>query len=451
MTHRKFLTFAYSLFLISALAAPAAAAPFLLEITPGADISQVTANHGLALVKQVSDFGSTVFLVSTTDPVPSGLIAEVTADPAVVQFEPDVHLAAYEIPPGASPVTNVAAIEGAIQNSSPVNYFGTMVRGGYAQQPSAFLINLPKVLPYLASRNVPGTVAVIDTGVDPSHPALQGVLVQGYDFTSGQPGIPSETAGLNQSTVAILDQSTVAILDKIYTMVLNQSTVAILDQSTVAILDANQIPSHFGHGTMVAGLIHLVAPTAPIMPLKAFNADGSARLSDIVAAIYYAVDHGAKVINMSFSTLTPSPTLTDAVQYAASKNVICVASAGNDGIPEVVYPAAYPGVIGVASTNAVDQRSLFSNYGPGSFSLAAPGEALITTYPGNNYAGVWGTSFSTALTSGAVAELTQFRPSLRVSTAIHALQQGPSVIIDDTDADDARLDVFASFMYLFRD
>ena len=99
------------------------------------------------------------------------------------------------------------------------------------------------------------------------------------------------------------------------------------------------------------------------------------------------------------------------MQYAAKHNVICVASGGNDGREElVVYPAANRGVIGIGSTTTLDKRRRFSNYDTPSVRMAAPGEALITTYPGNNYAGVWGTSFSTALTSGTVAPLAQINP-----------------------------------------
>ena len=113
---------------------------------------------------------------------------------------------------------------------------------------------------------------------------------------------------------------------------LNQSTVAFLDQSTVAFLDG-KLPAAFGHGTMVAGLVHLVAPTAKIMPLKAFRADGTSRVLDIVRAVYYAADHGATVINMSFSLSGSSPELAEALEYATSRKVICVASAGNMGKP----------------------------------------------------------------------------------------------------------------------
>jgi serine protease len=82
----------------------------------------------------------------------------------------------------------------------------------------------------------------------------------------------------------------------------------------------------------VAGLIHVVAPTAQIMPLKAFHADGSANLSDVIRAIYYAVDHKAKVINMSFSVSEDSPAIRDAINFASQEGVILVAAAGNSGL-----------------------------------------------------------------------------------------------------------------------
>src|SRR5205807_503495 len=211
---------------------------------------------------------------------------------------------------------------------------------------------------------------------------------------------------LNQSTASILDQSTASILDQQTILMLNQSTASILDQSTASILDTRQVPRTFGHGTMVAGIIHLVAPAARIMPLKAFEADGTASLFDILRAIYYAVDHGAKVINMSFSTEQRSAELKRAINYAASHGVVCVSSAGNNGARLRVYPAAFDNVLGVGSTSNLDARSTFSNFGD-DVQLAAPGEGIITTYPGGHYAAAWGTSFSTAFVSGGAALLLQ--------------------------------------------
>ena len=126
-------------------------------------------------------------------------------------------------------------------------------------------------------------------------------------------------------------------------------------------------------------------------------------------AIYYAVDQGATVISMSFSMSSPSPELQQALSYAASKRVVCVASAGNGGAERKTYPAAFSRVIGVGSVNARDLRSPLSNHGD-SAKTSAPGEAVITTYPGNNYAGVWGTSFATALVCGAAALMQHVRP-----------------------------------------
>src|SRR5206468_11550953 len=87
----------------------------------------------------------------------------------------------------------------------------------------------------------------------------------------------------------------------------------------------------FGHGTMVMGVIHLVAPKARLLPLKAFHSDGTGFLSDILRAIYYAVQNDANVINMRFDTTTNSTELRNALAFANQLNVIGVAPAGHEG------------------------------------------------------------------------------------------------------------------------
>jgi subtilisin family serine protease len=235
------------------------------------------------------------------------------------------------------------------------------------------------------------TVAVIDTGVDPAHPALQGVLVSGYDFTRNVSG-GSETADVTASPdMTDADAATVT-----------QRTVAVLDQRTVAVLDG-QGYSAFGHGTMTAGLVHLVAPQAKIMPLKAFGPDGSGYESDILRAIYYSAQHGANVVNMSFDFPSYSNELATAVKYAQGRGIIMVASAGNDGKRAYVYPGALPNVINVASTSDRDTQSTFTNYGAPPVTMAAPGEGIMTLYPWGTYAAGWGTSFSTPMAAGTAA------------------------------------------------
>src|SRR5262249_14465648 len=144
--------------------------------------------------------------------------------------------------------------------------------------------------------------------------------------------------------------------------IVNQSTAAVLDQSTAAVLDGTPYAA-FGHGTMVAGVIHLVAPNALILPLKAFRSDGTGYWSDILRAIYDAVQNNANVIIMSCDFATSSQEMSAAIAYASQNNVILVASAGNDGQNECVYPASLSNVMGVASTSDLDTRSTFSNYG----------------------------------------------------------------------------------------
>jgi thermitase len=241
------------------------------------------------------------------------------------------------------------------------------------------------------------TVAVIDTGVDTNHPVLKPSLLPGYDFTRTREGA-AEQGDVSQSTMAVLDGSKPGFV--------NQSTMAVLDQSTMAVLDGPEYAA-FGHGTIVAGVIHLAAPRAKILPIKAFRADGSGYLSDVLRALYFASSKNAKVINMSFSFTSKSRELERTLAFVTSKGAIAVSSAGNDGLKTNVYPASYSTVMGVASTTDWDVLSNFSNYGSNVAFLAAPGEGIVSTYPFGTYAAAWGTSFSTPFVAGAAAMLAE--------------------------------------------
>jgi subtilisin family serine protease len=289
---------------------------------------------------------------------------------------------------------NAGAAPSYLTDKAPFSYYGTTVWHGYVAQPANALIRTSATQSTFSTAGSGVIVADIDTGVDPNHPVLKSSLLTGYDFTRNQSG-GSEMSDVSQSTVAVLDGQSAQV---------SQSTVAVLDQSTVAVLDGPQYAA-FGHGTMTAGIIHLVAPQAKVLPLKSFQADGTGYNSDILRAVYYAVGHGAKVINMSFNYTTYSQELANAVNYATANGVICVAAAGNSGEQATVYPAALKGVVDVASTSNSDGPSNFSNYGAPPVWLAAPGEGVMTTYPFGTYAAGWGTSFSTPLVSGTTALL----------------------------------------------
>jgi subtilisin family serine protease len=172
---------------------------------------------------------------------------------------------------------------------------------------------------------------------------------------------------------------------------------------------------------MVSGIVHLVAPTAKILPLKAFRADGTGQLSDVLRAIYYAMRNGARVLNMSFDISTYSLELDKATQYAARRGAVSVASVGNDGKAVMVYPAGLKNVMGVASTTNNDTISSFSNYGQPPVWVGAPGEGIVTTYPFGTYAAGWGTSFSAPFVSGTVALLRSINTNLYQSSASQAI------------------------------
>ena len=403
---------------------------FILR-APTARIQSIAARHGLTIIRQLD--GQDVFLVTRSAQLLSPLtllnssgdnglqagINEVQSDADVVHFEHNAPVVTPEVASGINLNGSVVSILDALTDRSLVNYFNDQVWVGYVNQPAAAAIRLSPD----AARTGAGIVAIIDTGVDPNHPVLAGSLVPGYDFIHETAGVASEWTDLDGSVVSILDGSVVSILDSGSVVSLNGSTVAILDQGTAGALNSALLPRAFGHGTMVAGLVHLVAPGARIMPLKAFRADGTSTVFDVVRAIYYAVDHGARIINMSFSASASSPEITHAINVATSRGVICIASAGNLGAETLVYPGGLRNVLGVGSTTSTTPpvRSSFSNYGDALVSLGAPGEAVITTYPGGHYAGAWGTSFSAPLAAGGAALLLQLDPTLDQAKAAELL------------------------------
>jgi len=419
--------------LVVALLSRASAQDRYLVRAPHSEIGNVAARHNLTIIRSLEGSAGNLHLVAA----PAGADAQRTmqglkADVSVQGVEADF--------PVSLPETSAKAMLRQVGLPDPaplsdrklVKYYGTSAWDAYVNQVAATVIKV--TVAHAFSSGSGAVVAVLDTGVDFSQPVLASSLVAGYDFTRSIAGgsemvdvDQSTDSILDQSTDSILDQSTDSILDQMAALVLNQSTTAILDQSTDSILDRSQsrLPSAFGHGTMVAGLIHLVAPSAKLMPVKVFTGAGTSTLTNIVNGIYWAVDHGADVISMSFSSTGSSQELQAAINYANAKGVICVAAAGNDGAQTLVYPAGYhSSVIGVAATNDQNIRSSFSNYGNTLVTVAAPGEGVVTLYPGNHYAEGWGTSFSAPLVAGGAALLVQMGGSrMNEGLAAQAISQ----------------------------
>ncbi|HUE97484.1 MAG TPA: S8 family serine peptidase [Longimicrobiaceae bacterium] len=220
-------------------------------------------------------------------------------------------------------------------------------------------------------------VAVVDTGVYPTHWFLDGAVLPGIDLVDGD-SFPSDVGnGIDDNSNGIVDEGV-------------------------------------GHGTFIAGLIHLVAPDARILPIRVQNDEGDGWSFLVAEGIYRAVQEGANVVNLSLSIPDSSKVLKSMIDYASDNGVVVVAAAGNDAAKLAMYPAAYEQVIGVGAVDSANQKAIFSNYGNKGVDVVAPGVDLYGPYPvpGTMGMALWsGTSFSTALVSGQAALVYQVRLS----------------------------------------
>ena len=381
------------------------------------DLDRIRAMVGAAIV----DAGHGHFVLAVPASTDTKKIEAIGGNGAV-QAEDDLPVSLLRRTPRTSSERNLASTS----LGPVVDWFGTPARAGYANQAAGAQIDLRNALRIATGKGL--RVAIIDTGVDERHPTLKSVIWGGKNYV-GRTVVPSEfddphvdqssvafldqssVAFLDQSSVAFLDQSSVAFLDQSSVAFLDQSSVAFLDQSSVAFLDQSSVafldgvrrlPAAFGHGTMMAGLVHFAAPHARIIPLKAFDASGWATEWNVVRAIYDAVDMDADVISMSFSSPNRSRLIETALRFAASKGVILVGSAGNDNLEVPTYPASLDEAVGISAVDSGDRKAVFSNFGT-YVDLSAPGVDLITTYPGGHWVMSSGTSDSVPLVSGVFA------------------------------------------------
>jgi thermitase len=157
----------------------------------------------------------------------------------------------------------------------------------------------------------------------------------------------------------------------------------------------------YGHGTHMAGTIAAIAPECRLMNVKVADDMGKCEPSVVAKGIIWAVNHGAKIINLSLS-MVASPTLEEAVSYAWSQGAILIAAAGNKGGSEPCYPAYYENCLAVAGTNENNSLALLSSYGDW-VDVAAPGFNIYSELPRNQYGYKTGTSAAGAHVSGVAA------------------------------------------------
>ena len=211
-------------------------------------------------------------------------------------------------------------------------------------------------------------VAVVDTGIDLTHPAFAGALTAPgtwKDFYAGD-AVPQEEGAAGTGA--------------------------------------------YGHGTNVAGIVLQVAPAAKILPIRALGPDGSGDVAGVAQAITYAADQGAQIINLSLGSAEKSAIIQDAVKRVSERGVLVVSSAGNEDRSRITYPAALAdskgatgeNTLSVGSVDLNDVKSVFSNYSK-SLELVAPGENVYAPYPGGMMAAWSGTSMAAPMASGGLA------------------------------------------------
>ena len=206
-----------------------------------------------------------------------------------------------------------------------------------------------------------------------------------------------------------------------------------------------------GHGTHVAGIagampdngigVAGVAWECPLMAIRAgLSLGGSSRMQDddSAAAIVYAVDNGASVINMSWGSERRSFVIQDAIDYAYARGAVLVAAAGNSQKPTAIFPAAYRKVIAVASTEQNQQRFYQSNFGA-SVDIGAPGNVILSTQIDNRYRLLTGTSMASPHVAGVAALILAKRPALTHEEVRHILMRtADPVYQEDSDALDEK-------------
>ena len=362
------------------------ASEVLVKLARAADLTSVAADYALDPVP-IDQFGSRpIYRLRILDSIsPRDKAAALRSDPLgrVIYADPNF-------------------VEQAPEGRGRTLWAGGSNSGAYANQWAPSIIRLSEA--HAVSSGFGITVAVLDTGVDATHPALAGRLVPGYDFVDGD-NDPSEVG------VYGLDPE-------------------------------------FGHGTHVAGLVALVAPGARIMPVRVLDPSGMGNSWVLAEALAFAIDpdgdpntnDGANVINLSLSSLSRSRLLRDVIgaitcgdpQHTSANDLPCfltggrgavvAAAAGNSASSAPEYPAANgnSGLISVGASTQADTLAAFSNYGSW-VNVAAPGQDIISTVPGGGF-GTWsGTSMAAPLVAGEAALLRSLAPNLTTPEVVRQI------------------------------
>jgi thermitase len=224
-------------------------------------------------------------------------------------------------------------------------------------------------------------IAIVDTGIQKSHPDLGAKMIPGYSgYKGGDANVDWNGHGSHCAGIA----------------------------SAIT-----------NNGVGVAGF----APLAKLMPVQVLDRKGSGTISVIATGIMWAADHNADVLSMSFGGTSTSSTETNAINYALGKGKVLVAAMGNAGNSVKSYPAAFNGVIAVGATDINNVVASWSSFGS-HISVSAPGVNILSTYSNNGYATLSGTSMATPAVAGLAGLLKGYKPTLTNAQIKQRIEQG---------------------------
>lgn len=247
-------------------------------------------------------------------------------------------------------------------------------------------------------------IGVIDTGIDYTHPDLKGSLWINNAEKNGISGIDDDNNGFIDDSVGwdFTDAPRFS------------------DGGDYIDPDNDPIDEYgSGHGTQIAGIIAAqanneigiagIGPNLSVMNIRAGTASGYLEEDDVANALIYALDNGAKIVNMSFGDVALSRFLKDIIYYTYQQGLVLIASAGNSGNDEIHYPSGLAETISVGATDKDDNITGFSNYGP-TIDCVAPGSEILSTAVNGKYNVVSGTSFSTPIVSAIAGLILSVNP-----------------------------------------
>ena len=324
----------------------------LVTLRPGADVRVLAAEYGASLAD--GEDWQVAALVPGEGESSDGLAGRLAGDPRVATAERNGLVETAETR------QQVAAFDDGL--GSPIACLG---------QAASSVLGVGAAQGVSIGSGV--RIAILDTGAELGHPNLSGRIAGGWDFIDGD-DVPEDTGdGVDNDQDGTVDEA-------------------------------------IGHGTHVAGIAVLAAPSAELLIVRVLDADGVGDMLTIARAVRWASANGARVINLSLGGLVRCEALEVALREAEDQGIVCVAAAGNWGAPAPrEFPASSPHVIGVAALGEGDTPAPFTSYG--SFvAIAAPGVAIRSAFVGGGWALWSGTSMAAPFVSGGAALLLSIHP-----------------------------------------